>query len=208
MSHEQGFQWDAPRISLITNREPPTIHLLERIIVDSGDRSPELSHPNMESLPYILHFPSIKNYTLWSSIMAIKNGPSKGSIFHCYRTATAQHPENAGEVLEGFLLSLSFLSFFSLGFGPLNIALQKSCLSGRAHHTGRVRCRGVCITDVTNAWGMAQSFLESPKDLQKICFGMPFWAEFLRLCVSTCVWACFFPVLQPSVEKLEFLQGT
>lgn len=128
MSHEQGFQWDAPRISLITNREPPTIHLLERIIVDSGDRSPELSHPNMESLPYILHFPSIKNYTLWSSIMAIKNGPSKGSIFHCYRTATAQHPENAGEVLEGFLLSLSFLSFFSLGFGPLNIALQKSCL--------------------------------------------------------------------------------
>ena len=82
--------------------------------------------------------------------------------------------------------------------------------SGRAHHTGRVRCRGVYITDVTNAWGMAQSFLESPKDLQKICFGMPFWVEFLRLWVSTCVWVCFLfsPLYNLPLKSLEFLQGT
>lgn len=133
-------------------------------------------------------------------------------MFQCYRSATAQHPENAGEVLEGFLLSLSFLSFFSLGFGPLNIALQKTCLRETQEEPiirEELGAGGFAsqMSQTHGAW--LKSFVESPKDLQKILL----WNAILGrvpkiMSFNMCVGVFFvLPLYNLPLKSLSFCKG-
>ena len=106
-----------------------------------------------------------------------------------------------------FFPCLSFLFF--VGVWPFKHRHAKNLLerdSGRAHHTGRVRRRGVCITDAQAHGAWLKVFWNHQKISKKYCFGMPRVPKIVSF--NMCVGVFFvLPLYNLPLKSLSFCKG-